>query len=152
VTAFLLRQQFVAEPHAVRAARRACDPLAIRLAPGQRRRLILLVGELVTNSIRHGSRVATDLVELVVRDRDGALRVEVHDRGSGFERPRPPRRGALRESGWGLLLVNALADRWGVERGRRRSTVWFELDRVREARRRPSLGAVRRALREQGGR
>jgi hypothetical protein len=34
-----------------------------------------------------------------------------------------------RSSGWGLHLVETLADRWGIER-QAGTRVWFELDRI----------------------
>ena len=57
-----------------------------------------------------------------------ALRVEVVDPGRGFV-PREPSPDMERGGGWGLYLVEELADRWGVETqvGTR---VWFELDRA----------------------
>ncbi|EFL33509.1 regulatory protein [Streptomyces viridochromogenes DSM 40736] len=56
------------------------------------------------------------------------LRIEVTDTRAGdLPRHRPPTPDA--ESGRGLLLVEALADRWGVELGPvPRKTVWAELD------------------------
>jgi nitrogen fixation/metabolism regulation signal transduction histidine kinase len=51
------------------------------------------------------------------------FRVEVIDEGSGFvakERERD------QEGGWGLPLVEELADRWGTFEGS--THVWFELD------------------------
>jgi len=51
----------------------------------------------------------------------------VSDRGTGFQRRvRVPERGS--GSGWGLYLVDQLADRWGVSR-EEATRVWFEIDR-----------------------
>ena len=55
-----------------------------------------------------------------------SLRVEVHDPGSGFELEQAPT-DPLRASGWGLVLVAELADRWGVDQSPR-TRVWFEMD------------------------
>src|SRR5258708_1606861 len=41
-------------------------------------------------------------------------------------RPRPP--GGLDESGCGLVLVETLAAKWGVDQGTTGKTVWVELD------------------------
>jgi hypothetical protein len=68
-----------------------------------------------------------DRVRLVVAVRTGDVRVEVHDPGAGFT-PRPPRPDPARTSGWGLYLVDELADRWGVDGAGRGTRVWFELD------------------------
>jgi anti-sigma regulatory factor (Ser/Thr protein kinase) len=88
----------------------------------------LLVSELVTNAVRHAGLGPKDVIRLVVELRRRALRVEVHDPGGGFE-PGPPSPDPSRPSGWGLYLVNELADRWGVD-SKRRTQVWFELDRA----------------------
>jgi hypothetical protein len=52
------------------------------------------------------------------------VRVEVADPGPGFEPEVEPREFG----GFGFLLVDKIADRWGVlsDRG---SRVWFEIDR-----------------------
>ena len=86
----------------------------------------LLVSELVTNSVRH-SGAERELVRLMVTSRGGTVRVEVSDGGRGFQ-PRARTKAQDEVGGWGLHLVDRLADRWGVETGRR-TRVWFELDR-----------------------
>ena len=83
----------------------------------------LLVSELVTNAVRHAEGEA---VRLVVAITAGVLRVEVHDPGRGFTRRDPPS-DPMRSSGWGLVLVEELSDRWGVD-GSPRTRVWFEMD------------------------
>jgi anti-sigma regulatory factor (Ser/Thr protein kinase) len=84
----------------------------------------LLLTELVTNSIRHATDTACP-IEVHVRAGPGGVRVEVDDSGEGFDpRPRTPGVGG----GFGLLLVDRLADRWGVVE-ERPCRVWFELDR-----------------------
>lgn len=87
--------------------------------------LRLVVTELVTNSVRHAAAGSVKL-RLVVDPQ--AVRVEVSDRGPGFT---PTRRGADddREGGWGLFLVERMADRWGVLSADDRTRVWCELDR-----------------------
>jgi anti-sigma regulatory factor (Ser/Thr protein kinase) len=64
----------------------------------------------------------------------GRVRVEVADPGAGFE-PQPRDDEMNRPGGWGLYLVDRIADRWGVVRNRM-NRVWFELDagRTRSAR------------------
>ncbi|MEU8482264.1 ATP-binding protein [Streptomyces sp. NPDC048641] len=73
----------------------------------------LVVSELVTNAIRHGSGA----VKLRVRYSNRQLRVEVTD-GSDTA-PERRRAGANDVSGRGLFLVSALAQRWGVIDGGR---------------------------------
>ena len=108
-------------------ARRAASSLAPALPPGRLADLLLLVSELVTNSIRHAGLGPRDSVELWVDIDEEVVRVEVHDPGPGFvamlKRPHP-----ARGSGWGLHLVDVVADRWGVEKTRRDTTAWFEID------------------------
>jgi anti-sigma regulatory factor (Ser/Thr protein kinase) len=84
----------------------------------------LLLTELVTNSIRHARETASP-IEVQVRADPGGVRVEVDDSGQGFE-PRPVAPGI--DGGFGLLLIDRLADRWGVLE-ERPCRVWFELDR-----------------------
>jgi anti-sigma regulatory factor (Ser/Thr protein kinase) len=91
-------------------------------------RLDLLISELVTNAVRHSSGWVTDpiLVRVVtIRDR---LRVEVHDPGRGVDDVVGPLEPVPhpRSSGWGLWLLDRLADLWGVDRSDG-TTVWFEL-------------------------
>ncbi len=115
-------------PDAVGVARKQLERMRDRLTDEAYEDARLMVSELVTNSLRHASLSSDQEIELVMIVRDGALRVEVGDAGSGFE-PRPRAIDASNESGWGLFLVARLADRWGVERdGLHR--VWFELDNV----------------------
>jgi len=104
-------------------ARGALDQIAGRITPQRMRDVRLLVSELVTNAVRHAGGEA---VRLVVALKGDTLRIEVHDPGRGFEVKAPPA-DPLRSSGWGLVLVEELADRWGVD-GDPRTRVWFEMD------------------------
>jgi anti-sigma regulatory factor (Ser/Thr protein kinase) len=68
----------------------------------------LIASELTTNAVKYG---VPDIV-LTVHDGDGQLHVELEDRGGSFD-PRPdpdPERG-----GFGLQIVAALADDWGID-------------------------------------
>jgi len=104
-------------------ARGALDQLGDRISAERMRDVRLLVSELVTNAVRHAGGEA---VRLIVALEGSTLRIEVHDPGSGFEL-KPPPDDPLRASGWGLVLVEELADRWGVDRNPR-TRVWFEMD------------------------
>ncbi|SDN29474.1 SpoIIE family protein phosphatase [Actinacidiphila guanduensis] len=112
---------FPAEASAVRLARRRVRDTLVKwgLAP-----LIdvtvLLVSELVTNSLRyaHGP-IGVRMV------RGGSLLVEVSD-----PLPDPPRERVAAEDdegGRGLQLVARSAHRWGTRHGALGKTVWFEL-------------------------
>ncbi|UOG84305.1 ATP-binding protein [Streptomyces sp. CB09030] len=85
-----------------------------------------VVAELAANAATHGRLPGRRfrLTLLVVGD---TLRIEVTDtRGDRMPAPQVP--DAAGESGRGLLLVEALADRWGVVEGPfPHKTVWAEL-------------------------
>jgi anti-sigma regulatory factor (Ser/Thr protein kinase) len=106
-------------------ARRAIYPLRARLGDRLAEDLELLVSELVTNSFRHSGAPDAIAVELTVEPE--CVRCEVVDGGRGFPAaPVPPgRRG---DGGWGLHIVDQLADHWGVRRGPP-TAVWFEISR-----------------------
>jgi anti-sigma regulatory factor (Ser/Thr protein kinase) len=93
--------------------------------------VLLCVTELVTNSVTHAGTHAGEPVEMSVWLEGPTLRVEVVDRGSGFDDSRAvlrdPADEEQRQRGWGLYIVSVLADRWGVEPGRL-TRVWFEKD------------------------
>jgi two-component sensor histidine kinase len=87
---------------------------------------LLLVSELVTNAIRHG----TPPVRLSLRLDRERLRVEVTDSSPvlpELTRPDPDQIG-----GRGLQIVQLLAARWGASASSRRlgKTVWFELSKM----------------------
>ncbi|MEV6249646.1 ATP-binding protein [Streptomyces sp. NPDC051742] len=86
-----------------------------------------VVAELATNAATHG-RVAGRSFRLALLSHEGVLRIEVTDtRADNLPRAQPACPEG--DSGRGLLLVEALADRWGVGLGPvPRKTVWAELD------------------------
>ncbi|MFJ9819902.1 ATP-binding protein [Streptomyces sp. NPDC101151] len=85
-----------------------------------------IVAELAANAATHGRVPGRDF-RLTLYVVAGTLRIEVTDtRGDRLPRLEPPAPDG--ESGRGLLLVAALADRWGVAYGPRpRKTVWAEI-------------------------
>jgi anti-sigma regulatory factor (Ser/Thr protein kinase) len=114
-------------PGAAAAARKALDHLAGTLPDRRLRDVRLLVSELVTNAVRHAGLRTEDRIRLLVKRSDAVLRVEVHDPGTGFVL-RAPEPDPARASGWGLYLVEELADRWGMEGAGPGTQIWFELD------------------------
>jgi anti-sigma regulatory factor (Ser/Thr protein kinase) len=82
--------------------------------------LRVVVTELVTNGVKYGP--GGPIALSVALDRDGVVRGEVDDGGTGGVRMRAP--GPL-GGGLGLVIVEALTQ-WGVHPGS--SHVWFELD------------------------
>ncbi len=86
---------------------------------------VLLVSELVTNAIQHASAGGSAIV-LRLETAGGWLRIEVHDPDPGEPTPRPL--AGLEESGFGLVLVDTMADKWGVRQTANGKAVWAELD------------------------
>jgi anti-sigma regulatory factor (Ser/Thr protein kinase) len=95
-----------------------------------RDQLTLLTTELVTNSLRHGGLQPGDRIDLHAVRTGATVRVEVHDPGRSGREPRlrVDPRSLDGEGGFGLRLVEQVADEWGAERvpgdGVR---AWFEL-------------------------
>jgi len=85
----------------------------------------LLTSEIVSNSVVHGGAGEEDQIELALSWRVDWVRLEVTDRGPGFQ---TTEREPDSPGGWGLALVERVSDRWGVERGDH-TLVWFELGR-----------------------
>src|SRR4051794_4793160 len=82
----------------------------------------LLVSELATNVVLH----ARTRMRVTVRRCKHGMRVEVRDDVPA--RPPPPREpDLLSVHGRGLVLVDALADAWGVNGNRLGKTIWFEV-------------------------
>ena len=117
-----------ADPTAAGEARRA---LAARgLVDAEREpALLLLVSELVTNSVRHAGLGEEERIRLRARSDDVCAHVEVCDTGRSGRVPgkRPPSLDALEPGGLGLMLVDEMAERWGVARDEDETCVWFEL-------------------------
>ena len=107
------------------AARNALLGLEERLEPRVLDDIRLLVSELVTNAIRHAD-AAGGQVGLDVSIKGDSVRVEVADPGPGFD-PAPRNDSMTKPGGWGLYLVDRIADRWGVMKNRM-TRVWFEVD------------------------
>ena len=115
-------------PYAVTAARLALADLDAHLDAAVAFDVRLLVSELVTNSVEHAQVSAEDSIVLEMSIDDEVVRVEVRDDGPGFEPPSaPPPEDA--DAGWGLFLVEQLADGWGqTDDGK---GVWFQIRRDR---------------------
>ena len=126
-------REFPSTASAVASARHALDAVYADLGD-LHRTTVLLVSELVTNSVKH-SRAPNGAIELSACITPDVVRVEVTDDGEGFDPP--PLADDDAESGRGLQLVQALADRWGRRRGPRTS-VWFEIDRSADRARYPT--------------
>lgn len=93
---------------------------------GERAEAVLLcVSELATNALRHGVPPGRGFQLYVWPPAGGVLRLEVHDSGDGWPRVHAGA-GPVDEGGRGLLLVEALADKWGVGERMPGKIVWCE--------------------------
>jgi anti-sigma regulatory factor (Ser/Thr protein kinase) len=117
---------FLATPEAVPAARKALAGLA-GVEPKLRDVLELLTSELVTNAVKHGASDPHESILLSAHKQDGCVRVEVCDEGLTEFDAEPGGTGLMEPGGNGLVLVEALASRWGVSRGHPKC-VWFEAE------------------------
>ncbi|MFB7931343.1 ATP-binding protein [Streptomyces sp. NPDC056039] len=126
--------QFVSSPRGARLARR----LAVRRmkdwgyppASDASFTLALVVGELAANAVQHGRVPGRDFtLRLTLDAAAGLVCIEVADAASTKRPPAaPPSSCPEGESGRGLLLVDALAVRWGVVPRRPvGKTVWAEV-------------------------
>ncbi|MGW2045810.1 ATP-binding protein [Streptomyces sp. NPDC001858] len=116
-----------ADLRAVPEARRALRELLRDWGkPGRSETAELLTSELVTNALVH----TDDDAVLTATVSPSGLRVEVRD--SAPRRPRPSTQSAQSADegthGRGLVLVESLADTWGVRAHGAGKIVWFELD------------------------
>jgi anti-sigma regulatory factor (Ser/Thr protein kinase) len=116
-------------PHTTDSVRRARRTIAAFLEPAEIPvsiidDVLLLVSELVTNAVVHAGspavvRLDADIerIKVAVADRD-------RDRAPEIVEAEP-----FSSSGRGVLLVDRLAARWGVEPQHQGKVVWFELPR-----------------------
>ena len=114
-----------ASPDAAVALRRAVRSLDRYCGKKTADDVELLVTELATNGVKH-AQISSDgnTITLDARLDPHVLRVAVRDRGKAFEPEL--RRERSEPGGWGLVLVDGIAHRWGVE-SEPTTTVWFEL-------------------------
>jgi anti-sigma regulatory factor (Ser/Thr protein kinase) len=122
-----LRLSIAGGPRAPERARAWLQCAADGLPEEMERNLLLLTCELVNNSVLHGQAGEDDMIEIELRTTETGVLAEVSDTGPGFA-PKGRDRGLDEPGGWGLVLVESIAKRWGVERDDRTS-VWFELAR-----------------------
>jgi anti-sigma regulatory factor (Ser/Thr protein kinase) len=89
--------------------------------------VLLLLTELVTNAVRHGGVSLDESLRVELRLWPRRVRVEVVDGGTHFTQVRPRASGG-ESGGWGLFLVDRIANSWGVGRGPSGTCVWFEIE------------------------
>jgi len=117
--------------HSVRLARQATRTVLIawQLVHVEES-AVLLVSELVTNAVRHARGTEVIAVDLLAEQ--CWLRIEILDTDRHWPQPRIPDR--FEESGFGFVLVDALAGQWGVRETETGKAVWAELDTRQGAR------------------
>ena len=106
-------------------ARRSLESFRAYLDHHSFEALRLLVTELVNNSLKHSGRPEGDPIDLKVELSERKVRAEVVDQGAAPPMIDPTPTGH-RESGWGLFLLDRLAEDWGFTSGGP-TRVWFEL-------------------------
>ena len=85
----------------------------------------LVISEVMANAVMHGARGGWDDVRLAIESDGGRLYAEVEQTLPALDvRPSDPLSGEGGR-GYGLRIVEALADGWGVEPGPP-GRVWFE--------------------------
>lgn len=114
------------EKHSPKHARKRLEETCAERPPERLDDARLLVTELVSNAVLHGSGP----VGLVLTRAGQRLRVAVEDESPALPvvvRPTPP----PTDNGRGMLMVASLATRWGVDPradGRPGKRVWFEIN------------------------
>jgi anti-sigma regulatory factor (Ser/Thr protein kinase) len=120
---------FPADPSAPGVARRSLEGMDGTVDRTLIERGSLAVTEVVTNSVVHAGLASSQQIELTVALQPELLRIEVSDDGPGFLPEPVASKPDHAPGGWGLWMVDQLADRWGVDRGPG-TRVWLEFDRA----------------------
>jgi hypothetical protein len=94
------------------------------VAPSVREDILLLVSEL-SNAVRHAGVGPDRSLRVVLKRWPRGVRVEVAHPGAGFEHTPLPPVGAA--GGWGLVLVDRIAESWGIAKRSGGTCMWFEL-------------------------
>ncbi|MBU6532164.1 SpoIIE family protein phosphatase [Streptomyces mayonensis] len=91
----------------------------------QRDAAVLLLSELLTNVLVHTDADALLAAEVGGEPGERRIRVEVTDNGDDLPHKRRP--GEMASSGRGLVLIELLADTWGVAPRGTGKSIWYEL-------------------------
>ncbi|WP_217140433.1 SpoIIE family protein phosphatase [Streptomyces sp. AC627_RSS907] len=91
----------------------------------QRDAAVLLLSEMLTNVLVHTDTDALLVAEVSGEPGERRIRVEVTDNGDDLPHRRRP--GEMASSGRGLMLIELLADAWGVAPRGEGKSIWFEV-------------------------
>lgn len=119
--------QLPAAPDAPSAARRHIAGMAIPVTSEINDNALLIVSELVTNAVLH---TESPLLTLRASVSASCVRIAVHDSGEPIVSMLRDAPDPASPNGRGLVIVSALASRWGVvaDVPPPGKTVWAELD------------------------
>ena len=112
-----------ASKEAPRRARRA-----IHDAVGDANRLdeiLLATSELVSNAVRHTDLSPDETIKLEVTSRACDIRVSVAHRGAMFAHDQD---GSAEGRGYGLQIVDRIAEQWDVDQRGNQLETWFEIE------------------------
>ena len=104
------------------------DAIRDALPPQAAEDAVLMISELVGNSVRHAPPDEDGNVQLRLEVTDSTFRAIVIDAGTEFEFEHAT--FDANSLHFGLQLVDRLADRWGLSLDGEKA-VWFEIDRSR---------------------
>jgi serine phosphatase RsbU (regulator of sigma subunit)/anti-sigma regulatory factor (Ser/Thr protein kinase) len=115
-----------AEPERVSVGRQLVRELLHDwIDPEQVDSAVLMVSEMATNVLVHTDGDALMVAEVSGEQGERRLRIEVAD--ASDELPHKRRPGEMASSGRGLVLMEMLADAWGVDPRGAGKSIWFEL-------------------------
>ncbi|MFE5770227.1 SpoIIE family protein phosphatase [Streptomyces sp. NPDC056485] len=115
-----------AEPERIAGARRQIRELLHDWADAEQvDSAVLMVSEMVTNVLTHTDGDALLVAEAVGEPGTRRLRIEVADASDELPHKRHP--GEMASSGRGVLLMEMLADTWGVDPRGEGKSIWFEM-------------------------
>ncbi|MEU0740084.1 SpoIIE family protein phosphatase [Streptomyces sp. NPDC006134] len=115
-----------AEPERIATARRHLRDLLHDWPDGEQTdAAVLLLSETLTNVLVHTDADALLVAEVTGEPGERRIRVEVFDNGADLPHKRRP--GEMASSGRGLMLIELLADAWGVAPRGQGKSIWFEI-------------------------
>jgi two-component sensor histidine kinase len=122
-----LRVVLPPEPKAVGVARAGVSGLEFAMPEDVANDITLLVSELVTNAVKFAGLGGDERIRLDIRRHAERVEVMLHyQEHNEFDPALPVRPGDT--SGWGLFLVDRLADHWSIVKTNGELEAWFEVE------------------------